>query len=335
MIIPVSVVKEATLASISAGWGFDQKRVDELTSRSIGEIASDVRATIEAQLLRDVFAIEPILLQTLKRNEEHARAIDALLKEKELNGSDVAISHIRLLEESFTTATFLISQPDRYEEFGWRWSAYPTIHAIRNRLFGLGQQLSEDMISWIKAHEKQLVWMDEKGRLTADMSNPKVRGQWEKCSNWLVPATIKDIFEKAGRLDSYKKKGYDMGSQSVHLSPMGDIYMSYELPHHDYATFMLENGVYFVIKILSLFCDLVKDNTLLRKNHALENILQTYSLLASNPARFGDLVARNPGYAAFVSVVMSTPNDVDALINAVIGKPSQSCLELQLDSVEA
>lgn len=331
MIIPVSAIKEATLASISAGWGFDQKRVDELTSRSIGEIACDVRTTIETQLLKDVFAIEPILLKILKRNEEHARAIDVLVKEKELNGSDVAISHIRLLEESFTTATFLISQPNRYEEFGWRWSAYPAIHGIRNRIFGLGQQLSEDMISWIKSHEKQLMWMDEKGRLTAEMNNEKVKVQWEKCSNWLVPSTIKDIFEKTGRLDSYKKKGYDMGSQSVHFSPMGDIYMSYNLPHHDYPTFMLESGVYFVIKIFSLFLDLVKDNTLLRKCHALENILQTYSLIVSNPARFQKLIASNAGYAAFVNVVVSTPNDIEAIINAVIGKPPQSNLELQLN----
>lgn len=331
MPISVGTTKEATLEALTAGWGLDKDKIKELEMRPLGMIASDVRTNIVSQLISGVFAIEPILRQILKRNEEHARAIDALVSSKELHGSDVAIAHVRLIEESFTTATYLISDPGRYEEFGWRWGAFPVIHGIRNRIFGLQGSLSDEMISWIKTNEKQLAWMDPKGRLTADMSNEKVKEQWEKCGNWLVPATIKEVFEKAGRLDSYKKKGYDMGSQSVHLSPMGDIYMSYELDHHNYSSFMLESGNYFVIKMFALCLDLVKDPAVLRKAHALENLMQTYSLLSSNPARFSELVKKNPAYVAFVNTIVSNPKDTEAIIEAVIGKRTESKLELKLD----
>jgi hypothetical protein len=294
MLIPVGVVKEATLEALLAGWGLNNDKVEELARRPLGEIASNVRGNIESQLVSGVFAIEPILRQILKRNEEHVHAIDALIGSKELQGSDVAIAHVRLIEESFTTAAFVISEPSRYEEFGWRWSNFVAIHGIRNRIFGLSKPLTEDMISWIKANEKQLAWIDPKGRLTADISTDKVKAQWEKCGNWLVPTTIKEVFEKTGRLDSYTRKGYDMGSQSVHLSPMGDIYMSYELDHHNYSTFMLESGNHFVIKMFAVVLDLVKNPVALRKVHALENLMQTYCLLSSNPARFSDLVKKEP-----------------------------------------
>lgn len=332
MLLSVGAIEEATLEALRQGWGLDSDRVKELARRPLGVIALDVRTTIEAQLISGVFAIEPIVCQILKRNEEHARAIDALVGTKELQGSDVAIAHVRLIEESFTTAAYVISAPARYKEFGWRWSAFPAIHGIRNRIFGLGGSLSEDMIVWIKANEKELAWMDPKGRLTADMSNDKVRDQWDKCGNWLVPATIKDVFEKAGRLDSYKRKGYDMGSQSVHLSPMGDIYMSYELEHHDYSEYMLESASYFLIKMFALCLDLVKEPAALRKAHALENLLQTYSLISSKPGRFSDLVGKQPAYAAFANTVATDPKNTEAIIEAVIGKPAESKLELKLDS---
>jgi len=332
MLLSVGTITEATLEALSSGWGLDGDKVKEMAKRSLGAIARDVRATIEAQFISGVFAIEPIVRQILKRNEEHARAIDALVSTKELEGSDVAVAHVRLIEESFTTAGYVISDPARYEELGWRWLAFPAIHGIRNCIFGLGKPLSEEMISWIKANEEKLVWMDPKGRLTVDMSNDKVRDQWDKCGNWLVPATIKDVFEKAGRFDSYKRKGYDMGSQSVHLSPMGDIYMSYELKHHDYSEYMLESASYFLIKMFALCLDLVKNPAALRKAHALENLLQTYILVSSKPSRFSDLVKKLPAYEAFVDAVARDPKNTEAIIDAVIGQPAQSKLELKLDA---
>lgn len=333
MLVSVGTIKEATLEALHTGWGLDSDKIADLAKRPLGAIASDVRTTIESQMISGVFGIEPIIHQILKRNEEHARAIDALTSSKELQGSDVAITHVRLIEESFTTAAFVISDPSRYDEFGWRWSAFPAIHGIRNRIFGLGKPLSNEMIDWIKSNEKQLIWMDPKGRLTADINNDKVKDQWDKCGNWLVPATIKDIFEKVGRLDSYKRKGYDMGSQSVHLSPMGDIYMAYELDHQDYSEFMLENGSYFIIKMFGLVMDLVREPAALRKAHAMENLVQTYWLLSSNPTRFSDLAGKLPAYAAFANTVATSAKDTEAIIEAAIGKPAESKLELKFGAV--
>lgn len=334
MLFTVGTVEQATREALEAGWGLHRDQVAEFAKRPLGTIASDVKAAIETQLIVGVFGIEQVLRHILKRNEEHARAIDSLVATKELNHSDVPIVHVRLLEESFTTAAFLLADPGRYAEFGWRWKSFPRVHGIRNRVFGLGKPLSDEMTSWIKSNERELAWMDPKGRLTADMTNDKTREQWEKCGNWLAPMTIKDIFEKAGRLESYKRKGYDMGSQSVHLSPMGDIYMSYELPHHiSYAEFAMESASHYIIKMLALCQDLVKDPGSVRRSHGRENLLQTYRLLSTNPGRFSELSTKLPSYAAFVEAVVKKPGDTEAIIESVIGKRPASKVDLQLGTV--
>ncbi|NVM92886.1 hypothetical protein FHT32_006579 [Variovorax sp. SG517] len=327
--IPVSVVEGATLAALKKGWNLEEKAIDELTKRPLGDVAESVCSILKKQLLSGVFGVEQPLRKILSRNVEHARAIDALIGAKDLDKSDVSIVHVRLLEESYTTATYLTLDPAKYDELGWRWQAFPTIHSIRNRVIGLGMPPTDEMNNWIKENEKRLIWFDPKGRLGGDLKSAKTLEQWEKCSNWLVPASIKDIFEKAGRLDSYKKKGYDMGSQSVHFSPMGNIYMSFETEHLTYAQFAQESANYFVVKMFAVCLDLVRDKNEIRKAHALENLVQTYALVSTNPKRFADLVSKQPAYAAFMKAVMADSTDIQGLIEAALGKEATSKLEIK------
>lgn len=72
MLLPVDAVKEATLDALRTGWALENDKIGELAKRPLGVIASQVRATIEAQLISGVFGIEPIVRQILKRNEEQA-----------------------------------------------------------------------------------------------------------------------------------------------------------------------------------------------------------------------------------------------------------------------
>ena len=318
------------LAALEKGWQLDKQAVRSLETRPLGTVAEGVRAILEKELLSGVFGIEEPLRRILRRNVEHARAIDALGAVKELDKSDVGIVHVRLLEESYTIAAYLVLDPAKYEEFGWRWKAFPTIHGIRNRIVGLGKPPPDDMMKWVKDNERHLAWFDPKGRLSGDITSEKTREQWEKCSHWLIPASIKDVFEKTGRLDSYRKMGYDMGSQAVHLSPMGDIYMSFEMEHLRYAEFAHESASFSIVKMFSICLDLVNDRNIVRQEHARENLVQTKMLAASNPRRFADLVTRLPSYAAFVQAVMKDPTDTESIIEAVIGKAAASKLELKL-----
>lgn len=307
--VPASVIRDSLCEWLTEFWNLDHGASVGLANRSLKEKAAEVSEQILERVL-DVHPLQPIVRHALHDITDHAAAIDALGKTR------TALLHVRHIEELYTVCKYLISIPDRYNEFAWRWTNFKTLHAIRNRILNLKQPLDSKMKEWIKGNIEQLRTYFSK-KFEEDES--KCTAQWEKLSNWLQGIPLNEIFEKTGRLASYKSVAYDWNSQSVHMSPLSDVYIGYELEHHDYGDFAVSSANTFIHKMCSECLPLVAKQEELRKYYCLQVLLETYGLLCEKPDYYMYLANKRPQHAAFTNLVLKKPHDLNVLMSKALG----------------
>lgn len=154
----------------------------------------------------------------------------------------------------------------------------------------------------------------------------KCLDQWEKLSNWLYRIPLNDVFEKSDRKQSYVSAAYDWNSQAVHLSPLGDEYMGYELKHQDYGDFALQSTLMHLYKICHECTAIVKDQNGLRKYYLLQVLLDTYELLCMRPAHYMELANKGGQYSALTSLLLKKPFDFNSVMNVSISSPPRDRL---------
>lgn len=317
--VPASVIRDALSECLTEFWHLDQSASIRLANRSLKEKAAEVSEQILMRVL-DVHPLQPIIRHALHDILDHAAAIDALGKTR------TALLHVRHIEELYTVCKYLIAIPDRYNEFAWRWTNFKTLHAIRNRILNLKQPLDPRMKNWIMGNIEQMRTYFSK-KFEEDES--KCIAQWEKLSNWLHGIPLNEIFEKTGRLESYKSVAYDWNSQSVHMSPLSDVYIGYELEHHDYGDFAIDSAKTFINKMCSECLPLVAIQDELRKYYCLQVLLETYGLLCEKPDYYIYLANKRPQYAALTNMVLKKPHELNALMSTALGAQPEDPLVLK------
>lgn len=320
--VPPSAIRDALGDLLREFWSLDHNASIGLVKRPLQEKAEEVSEQLLKGIL-DVHPLQPIIRHALHDITDHATAIDVLGKTK------TALLHVRHIEELFTVCKFLISIPERYNEFAWRWTNFKTLHWIRNRILNLKQPLDPNMKEWIKGNLEQMrTYFSKK----FDEDESKCIPQWEKLSNWLQGIPLIEIFDKAGRLGSYKTAAYDWNSQSVHMSPLSNEYMGYELEHQDYGDFAIDSAKTFIHKMCSECLPLVVKQDELRKYYCLQVLLEAYGLLCEKPNYYIYLANKQPRYAAFTNIVLKKPHDLNAIMTAAIGAQPKDPLLLNFST---
>lgn len=322
--VPAEVIRESLLDCLTEFWKLDHEAALTQSRRSLRAKASEVSHEILRDII-DIHPLRPIITHALEDIVDHASAVDVLGKGR------TALPHVRHIEELCTVAKFLIAQADRYNEFAWRWNNFKTIHGIRNRVLNLKKDLDPGMREWIRGNVGILKAYYHK-RFEEDPS--KCLGQWEKVSNWLFPISMNEIFEKAGRSDSYRSVAYDWNSQTVHFSPLSDMYIGYELQHHDYGDFAIDSVRTHVHKMCSECLPLVAKQDALRDYYFRQLLTETFGLLCDKPAFYMYLANRRGKYIEFTEVILRTPHDYNTVFHASVGAPPNDPLVLQLAAPE-
>ncbi len=263
----------------------------------------------------------PILHYVLNDIIDHCAAIDAIGKNRAM------LLHVRHIEELYTVSKYLLTTPERYEEFAWRWHNFQTLHAIRNRILNLKQPLDVFMDKWLNENLEIMKRLFSKN---FELDPAKCMEQWEKLSNWLHKIPLNVIFEKAGHMTSYTSATYDWNSQAVHLSPMGDAYMGYELRHQDYGDFVLDSANTYLHKMCHECSVIVANQDGLRKHYLRQVLLETYEMLCTRPAQYIELANKGHQYAALTELLLRKPFDFAAVMNVSLSSPPKDPLVLDL-----
>lgn len=318
--IPANAIQASLLEFIQEFWCIDHLNALGLAGRPLKAKADEVSAEIR----RAAITIHPlyrVLLYVLSDIADHCAAIDAVGKKR------AALLHVRHIEELYTVSKFLLATPERYEEFAWRWENFHTLHAIRNRILNLKQPLDPQMTTWLEAN---IETMRKLFSTKFDADPTKCTAQWEKLSNWLHKIPLNEIFKKAGRLGSYTSMAYDWNSQAVHLSPLGNMYMGYQLDHQDYGDVALGSACTHLHKMCHECSSIVTDQESLRKYHLRQVLLETYEMLCNRPAQYVDLANKLDRYKALTQLLLQKPFDFNAVMNASISPPPKDPLILDL-----
>jgi hypothetical protein len=307
--VPAEAVRGALLECIQQFWKLDHNAGLAQARRTLKEKASAVSGEITGGLI-DVHPLRQIVAHALNDIVEHSAAVDALGKTR------AALLHVRHVEELFTVTKYLISQADRYNEFAWRWNNFKTIHAIRNRILNLKRELDPRMQEWLRGNLANLQAYFHK-KFEEDPS--KCMGQWEKASNWLYPISLNEVFEKTGRLGSYKSMAYDWNSHTVHFSPLSNVYIGYELEHHDYGDFAIDSVKTCVHKLCSECLPLVAKQDALKDLYFRNLLTEAYGLLCEKPQYYMYLANKSPKYFEFTKAVLQKPHDYETVFRASAG----------------
>jgi len=290
--------------------------------RPVAQKASEVREQILGQAIKE-HPLYPIVSYIISDMVDHAEAIDRIGKRRPM------LLHVRHIEEVYTIAKYLMNEKDRHQEFAWRWASFAQLHRIRNRLLTLKQPLDEEMAAFLRANiDHMKAYLHKK----FDLDEAKCREQWARLTNWMMDIPLKEVFEKAGRLDSYVSAAYDWSSQSVHLSPMGDTYMSYKLEHFDFGDFALDSAQTWIHKMCHECEPLVSKPEVLRDYYFRQVMLETLEMLAARPAQYLSLAKKRPQFNALTQLLLQKPFDVELIRNAAIGAPPQDPYLLELTS---
>jgi hypothetical protein len=179
------------------------------------------------------------------------------------------------------------------------------------------------MVEWLNTNIEMLKRLFSK-KFEPDPA--KCLDQWEKLSNWLYRIPLNEIFEKAGRLTSYTSAAYDWNSQAVHLSPLGNRYMGYELRHQDYGDVAVDSANTYLHKMCHECSVVVTDQDGLRKYYLRQVLLETYEMLCNRPAQYLDLANKGRQYAALTELLLKKPFDFPAVMNVSLSPPPKDPL---------
>jgi hypothetical protein len=309
LILPTSVFKSRIEELAYSHWGLSKEQIEQSLKRKLGALADEAALRIRSNLI-DVHPLTKIVEHAVLDVVDHANAVDALGPNKAF------LLHVRHIEEVYTVIKYLVAQSNRYSEFAWRWENFRTIHAIRNRLFGLRIPLDPVMLKWIKSNLNQLKVVHKK----FENDPEKCKSIWEKYSNWLWPISLAEIFAAAERQSSYVVAQYDWNSQSVHFSPISNMHMDLSIKHMDFAKFSTASAKTFINQLCREAMPLVAKQGALKDLYAKNVLLEIYRNLTETPEHFAELVQKYPAYCAFATAVRKPDLTKDELVNALIGE---------------
>lgn len=306
---PVTVVRDSLLECIQEFWKVTHEQAITQSRRPLQEKAAEVEREIIKRII-DIHPLQPIVAHALADMEDHAAAVDLLGKSRS------SLLHVRHIEELFTATKYLVANSDRYNEFSWRWNNFKMLHAIRNRILNLKKDLDPKMKQWLHENIGKLRSYLHK-KFEEDPS--KCFSQWEKVSNWLYPITLREIFEEVGRSQSYKSESYDWNSQTVHFSPLSDVYIDYELEHLDYGDFAINSVKTHLHKMCSESLPLVADQSGLQDYYFRQLLFEMYGLLCDNPGYYTYLTVKRKKFAEFTELIQIKPHSYEALFALSVG----------------
>jgi len=309
--VPAEAICQAFGEFLKEAWGLDRDDALAMARRPLKEKAAEVRDQILGSAIKG-HPLYAIVVAILNDVVDHSEAIDRLGKSK------VALLNVRHIEEVYTVAKYLFLEKDRHQEFEWRWNNFAVLHAIRNRVLNLKLPVDVSMSDFLKANiDRMKQYLSRK----FDLDESKCLDQWEKLSNWMMNISIKEVFEKAGRRASYVSAAYDWNSQAVHLSPLGDYYLGFNLEHMDFGDFALEAANTWVLKLCHECACLVEDQSKLRDYYFKQVMIETYGMLVAKPARYMELSANGGRYAALTNGILQKPFDVVRIKQSAVGEP--------------
>lgn len=318
--IPAEAIRTALLEFLKEFWALDHDASLSLAKRPLKAKSEEVTAEIRRTAIT-VHPLYPILLHVLQDISDHAAAIDLLGKNR------ATLLHVRHIEELYTISKYLLTSSDRYQEFAWRWKNFQTLHVIRNRILNLNQPLDADMTSWLDANlDKMQSYFSPK----FNIDPTKCKEQWERLSNWLYKISLNEVFEKTGQGQSYTSAAYEWNSHAVHLSPLGDVYIGYELKHQDYGDFALDGACTQIHKMCHECIAIVEDQAGLRKYYLRQVLLETYKLLCVNPAHYMSLANKGGQYSVLTELLLQKPFNFNDVMNVSISAPPKDHLLLNL-----
>lgn len=291
-----------------------------LARRPLGEKATAIQRVIVRDAI-NVHLLTDIVRYALDDVAEHASAID------KVGDGRAALLHVRHIEELYTIIKYLVSKPEKYEEFQWRWQVFPNIHALKNKIMNLKSPLEPVLQAWV----------DENVNRIAEVYQVKVTNDcyasqkhWEKISNWLHPIYLKEIFEKTDRKESYHSAEYDWNSQAVHFSPLSETYLGFQLEHMTYSEFAIGSTCRYINGFCKVCLPLVANTDALRQYHAKMVLLEMYRMLREKPQQYIDLANRLGVTGNFTEIILNNPSDIGVVINAAIGEPPEDPLVIKV-----
>lgn len=309
--VPVEAIRAAFSEFLKEAWDLDDDTAVQMARRPLKDKAAEVREQVLSSAIKD-HPLYPIIAYILNDVVDHGEAIDLLGKCK------VSLLHVRHIEEVYTVAKFLFAEKDRHQEFGWRWNNFGALHAIRNRILNLKQPLDEGMVAFLEANiDKMKAYLSKK----FEVDETKCLPQWEKLSNWMMNILLKDVFEKAGRMQSYTSTAYDWNSQAVHLSPLGDQYLGYQLKHIDSGDFALDAANTWIHKLCHECAPMVADQDRLRDYYFQQVMVETYEMLVARPGQYVDMAKKGGQYTALTEEILQKPFRMEHIRNVAIGAP--------------
>lgn len=306
---------EKLLSFAEEVFGINSADLISKSEMSLQQKAVAVKNAVVTDII-DIHPMKSIIEFAANDIIDHAKAVDLLLHEK------TAQVHVRHIEEVSTCMEFLMQNPSRYNEFKWRWDNYKIIHGIRNRLINLSGQIETSMQSWIDSNLNNLQnYIDNKF-----VSDPQACiKQWEKYGNWLQSISLKDIFERTGRKQSYVSVEYDWNSHFVHFSPLTDLYINLQGDTFaDYSEFSIQSTERYINGLCGIFLGAVTNTQKLREFQAVNVFANTYANMKNNPEGIAKLIERKPQtYGAIFAFMMSDSKNKETAMKLVIGDEPQ------------
>lgn len=309
--VPAEAIRAAFSEFLTEAWDLGHDAAVRMARRPLKDKAAEVREQVLSSAITE-HPLHPIIAYILNDVVDHGEAIDLLGKCK------ASLLHVRHIEEVYTVAKFLLVEKDRHQEFGWRWSNFGALHAIRNRILNLKQPLDEQMVAFLTTNINNMkTYLSKKFEVDETHCIP----QWEKLTSWMMDIPLKEVFEKAGRKQSYISTAYDWNSQAVHLSPLGDRYLGYKLKYMDAGDFALDTANTWVHKLCHECAPMVANQDELRDYYFQQVMVETYEMLVARPGHYMDMAAKGGKYTVLTKEILQKPFRVDRLRDVAIGAP--------------
>lgn len=322
LILPVSTLTTSFEEKIKIVFNISADEITRRLSFNLEQRATEIENHIKNDAI-DSHQLTPIILAALSSITKNAAAIDAL------NINQASLLHVRHIEELVTILQYLISKPDEYDKFSWKWKNFSMTNGIRSILLRNPKTPMEPALQdWINREIGNLKkYINSK--ITTDCSNPKSLEVWKKYSNWLYPITLRDIFEKTSRDESYFSGTYDWNSHSVHFSPIADELISLKLKHYAYdefSTLCTLNSIDILYKECWV---IVAHPERIRKAQTLNTFIDTYKQLRSKPEWFLEMIRHSYTYSRIAKYILDSDNTLESAIKLIAGKEKPDPLSIK------
>lgn len=321
--IPASVIADAYKQKIKDVFCISDDDISKRLKYTLEQHAAEVEQNIRQDAI-SVHQMTPIILAAMSDIRKNAAAIDLL------SGNETSLLHVRHIEELSTVVQYLISHPEKYDEYSWRWAHFPVAHGVRNKLINLGGAIDPIMQDWINREIANLQKYISK-KITSDCE--KSKAAWEKYSNWLYPTNLKDIFEETNRGASYKAAEYDWNSHTVHFSPLGDEFINYKLKHHTYGEF----SAICTLRALNVFYKkcwvIVSHPERIHRAHTLSTFIEAYKLLLEKQEWFMEIIQRGGAHAKITEYALNSDCSLESAITLIVGQEQPDPLAISIPPV--